>query len=534
MSKLGSGTAKVMVGQIIAMGVGIFTAPLVGRLFSQEAFGVSTLIESVVIWVTAFAGLGYTQAIPLSSSRGETRALVRLCLWTTLLIALPIVLLVFFGGGWYARVNEEPALKALVWFVPAIFLIDALRQTMGYVFSREQKYGWVAAVSGLSASVARLLQIVLGFALGGSALFLLIGTTVGGVLGLAIPAVVFIPLMLARSGRDTESGPRTMRAVASVHSQFPRIQMWNRVLNISSQSLPVWLMGALFSTQVLGLYGWGRKLVTLPLSLLGVSIAQVFYPEAAAEWRETGSAAGTIHRTVRILAITCIFPLVALGALGPMIFEVFLGPGWREGGVYAQILCPWMLVTLFSSPLSPMFMVASRCGKMMFYNILLMTLRPLALVVGSALAMLFSPWMLAVAGVRFPQVEWLWSGASRLSFLFGDAPRMGILLFSAVGLILQAATLSSAVKLGKARRREIAALCVREVAIAAAMLAPACAAYWLFGQPVVSLALLAVGGLLHGVVLLKREPAVRTKVMSIVARAIPGKKTPAENSADVL
>jgi len=534
MSKLGSGTAKVMAGQMIAMGAGILTAPIVGRLFSREAFGISTLIESVVIWMSAFAGLGYPQAIPLSSSRGETRALARLCLWLTLLLAVPVVLLVLFGGGPFARINNAPALRAFVWFIPALFLVDSLRQTATYVFSREQKFGWVATLVALPVAVARPLQIALGFAFGGSALYLLAGTTIGGLLGVLVAAAVFVPLVLARRGEDADTRPPAMRDVAATHSQFPRIQMWNRVLNITSQSLPVWLMGALFSTQVIGLYGWGRKLVTLPLTLLGVSIAQVFYPEAAAEWRETGGAAMTIHRTVRILAILCIFPLVALGTLGPMIFQVFLGPGWREGGVYAQLLCPWIIATLFASPLSPMFLVASRARVLLFYNILLLSVRPLALVIGSGVGALCSPFAVAAVGQAFPRAEWAVFAASKLGSVLGDSPRLGIAFFSMAGFAVQAAMAMSAVKLGNARRREVAALILKEMGLASAMLLPACTAYWIFHLPVPSLVLLIAAGLVHGVLLFRREPAMRTKLAAIIARIPPARKIPAESNAELL
>ena len=83
MSSLGSGTVKLMAGRIAAIAIGFGTAPIVYRIFVPEEAGAAAIVETIVLWVTAFSSLGYASAIPLSAGRGETRALIRLCFLLT-------------------------------------------------------------------------------------------------------------------------------------------------------------------------------------------------------------------------------------------------------------------------------------------------------------------------------------------------------------------------------------------------------------------------------------------------------------------
>ena len=511
-----------MTGRIAAMAIGFVAIPIVTRIFNPEQFGVAGLVGSVAYWTTAFSCLGYAQAIPLSRSRGETRQLVRLCLLLTLGLLAMVVVLVAVGGDLIAGVLGDPTLRTLLWFVPILFLFASLRQTATYTLSKERKFGWSALVGLSNAAGARPVQIGLGWLFGGSALFLLLATAAGGAVSVGLAACVLVPLMLHKRA-DEAAPPPSMLDVAQAHQQFPKVQMWNVVLNVSSMSLPILLMGNLFGVGMVGYYNLGRNILVLPMTILGNSVAQVFYPEAATEWHETGSMAESICRTIRIISRTCVFPIVCVAVLGPVLFETVLGEEWDEAGVYAQILSPWILIILLSSPLSSVLVIRRRGGLLLLYNVLLVVLRPLALVVGKGLSVLGSPLTMALAacensdglgGAVFQAVQ----PVALLAEHGLGGPRIALLLLSAAGACVQLHLLCTAIKLGMARRRTAIGMLLKETILGAGLLIPAALAYYVGGSRWGSLGLLCPAAIVRAALLYRQEPVIREKLRSFIDR----------------
>jgi len=250
-------------------------------------------------------------------------------------------------------------------------------------------------------------------------------------------------------------------------------------------------MGACFASSVVGYYAFGRSLLALPMGILASSVAQVFYPEGAREWDETGSVSTTIHKSVRILSLACVFPMVAVGMLGPLLFDTALGSRWHEAGVYAQIMTPWVLIALIASPLSTVFLIRQRAGSLLLFNIVSLIGR---------------------------------SGALLLGGLAGG-PRIALMAFSAIGALVYLYLLAAAVRLGRTARRRVASELLREASRAFVLLLPAAFAYWVGRSAWMSLALLCAAAVSHCVWVCRREPLARSKVRSIFSRLHPGGPT---------
>ena len=524
-----------MLGRTVSMAIGYGTAPIMARLFSPTDYGIAVLIEQIVLIAAAFSCLGYAQAIPLSTDERETRTLVRLCLLVTAALMVPVVLVAVPGADLLTGLLNDPAVRPFFWTVPVLVLLAALVQVGQYAFAKKRMFGWLSLMYLTNAGITRPFQICMGWVFGGSALFLLSGSILGNIVGVSIAAFLLVPLVLKKRTGDEAEGPRLLE-VAKRHRQFPKVQVWNTVLNVLSLSLPVLLMGALFGTATVGYYGVAQKFLLLPLAILGTSIGQVFYPEAAAEWRETGSMSVNVHRTIRILAVTCIFPILAVALFGPILFATFLGPRWYQAGVYAQILSPWVLVILISSPISTVFLIRQRASTVLAYTVVLASMRPAALASGKLLTVLASPECLSLArwpgsplpGFVVSIFEQIAPVASVVEKWIGGVG-VGLLCFSGVGAIVFLHKLNLTMKLAKASRRVSAGVCLKEVVRALLLQAPAALTYGITGSELVSLALLGVAGVVHGALLYRREPFVREKIWGVLGRFIGNEPRLAEN-----
>lgn len=482
-SALGSGTAKLVVGRGLSVAIGFGTMPIIARLFTPSDFGVAGIVGAIATWLTAFACLSYAQAIPLSVSKFETRALVWLCVLLTIGLLVPVTLVPLLGSGLLSDVIGEPTLKMLLWFVPVTFLFGSLSKVVAYTCSKEGRFG-LLSVSGFSkVNVGRAVLIGLGWFLGGGALYLLLGNMIGAAVGLLVAAPLVLRILLKRI-RDERPSDCTLISVAKRHRQFPKVQVWNSALNVASRSLPVLIMGACFGSSMVGYYFFGWKLLVLPMAILGSSFAQVFYPEAASEWNTTGAMSETVRQTVRTLSLICAFPVVAVGVLGPLLFTTFFGAVWHEAGVYSQILAPYLLMQLVASPVSKVFLIRQRAGLLLAYNITLLIGR---------------------------------SGAVVLGGQVGE-PRVALICYSAVAFFVYFHLLATALRLGRTARRPVFSQLLREASRAFLLLLPAACAYWAARSAWLSLALLCAAGLAYYGWLYRRDPLVRAKIHSVTSR----------------
>jgi len=498
MASLGRNSAKVMLGRVAAIGIGFICAPIVGRMFDPAEYGVAVLVESMIYWIMGFAALGYAQAIPLSEDEGELRGLVRLNFVVNGALLAVVCVLVLVGSA-IARKYEQPVLARLIWFVPPLFLVSCISDTAQYAFSRLGRFGVLSMLVVVTTGLGQPMQIVVGWLFGGTASMLLTGVAISGLLGAVIAGIVLIPLMAGSGG-----GEASMRAVAWRRQQFPRVQLWNAILQSTAYSLPVIIFGIMFASDeaTVGLFGKGRKLIMLPVMVLAISLGQVFYPQAADEWRREGSARDSIMGTFRILSMLCVFPTVCLCYLGPLMFSLFLGEKWREAGVYAQLCGPYVIFLIFAGPLKWMFLIRERAGRFFMYNVLATVAEPLGLVAGALIG--GTPMLRELTG--FAGVGWV------------DGARGAVLAYAIAGSLTRAPLVVEAARMGGVRLAEVVGLVAREIVVAMIVLLPAGVVYWAGGPSVAVVALACAAGIAYLAVLYRREESVRRWVARTIGR----------------
>ena len=477
------GVMKLVAGRGLSIAISLGTAPIVARLFAPGDFGIYGVIVAVGTWITSFACLGYFQAIPLTSDRWEMRALLRLCGLITLVLVGLSLLVPWAGRDLLIRLLGEPAAGPFLWFVPLFFLLNSLANITEHSLSRLERFGGLALFNFAVTNLTRLLTIAYGVLVGAGALGLILGNLAGLGGALLLGAAVLLPAL--RSPGPAPEQPWTLVRVARRHSQFPRVQMWNWVLAATSQSLPVLLLGGFFGAAVAGMFVYARNIILMPKNLLSTSVAQVFYPQGAREWEQGGSLGQSIRRSLKLLVLTTSFPAVLLALLGPVLFAVVFGERWREAGVYAQILSPWMFMEIVATPIALVLLITRRAHLALIYNLVLVVVRVGALVAGG-----------------------LWAGS-----------RVALLIFSLGSTAVMLHQLIYCLRLGGAGVREPAGLLLREAGRSLALLIPlALPAWWGLLPGWLVLVLAAAAAAIHFGLLLGREPMVRRELDRLLGR----------------
>lgn len=357
--------------------LGLVAAPFLTRLFSPDAFGVAAQFTSVASIAAVCACLRYELALPLP--REEEDGVSLLTLSMLIAAAFSVVAGVLFYAlrdqisGWLST----PALAGYLWLVgPAVFVM-ALQQTTSYWSMREGRFNRLARSRVAQGGGTAAVQLGAGFAGAGPG-----GLIVGQVLGQLAAAAVLLWSTLAdwRRLRATITR-RRLHDVIVRYRRFPIFSTWDGLVVLASLQLPVLLVAGFAGTLAAGFYALSFRILQLPVNLIGIAVAQVFYPDAARA-RQSGDLART-GSLVFVALWRLTLPLGIVLIVGaPDLFAFVFGERWTEAGVYTQWLTPLMVLTLLSAPLSTVVLVRERQAQNLAFQAVALVVRSVALVAG--------------------------------------------------------------------------------------------------------------------------------------------------------
>lgn len=375
-----SNVLKLTSGSVVAQGLGILVAPILTRLFAPEAFGVAALFASITGIIGVVACLRYELSIMLPKTDEEAANLLGISLCFVLMITGISALGVFFAGDVIAQMLNSPELKKYLWLLPIAVFVGGVFLSLNYWNSRTKHFGRLSIariVSSVTMQATKVSAGFAGFVSGG----VLIGTTV---LGQIVSTIVLGGQIWRDNRRLFKDNIRWERMLAGLrrHKRFPIYSTWSALLNSTSQQMPVLILAFYFSPEVVGYFALGRAVLGLPMSMIGTSIAQVFYQKAAEAHSRAGDLPRVVEEVFKRLVSLGIFPVLLLTLIGEDLFIVFFGERWAEAGVYVQILAIWIFFQFISSPISTLFSVLEKQSYGLFFNIVLLGSRAVSLIFG--------------------------------------------------------------------------------------------------------------------------------------------------------
>jgi len=413
-----SATAKAVaaLGGASAFGqiVTIVAAPVLSRLYSPAAFGSVAVLMALVNIIAGVSALRYELALPLPDDEHTALNVLALTGFLTALFTAVSLILIFSPGVWLMERLGAPSAAGILWLIPLGVLSSGLYTVVSTWALRDKAYGTLARTRLIQGVSGTATSVGLG-AVGLSPVGLAAGTLVTQAAGITM---LLRLLGAARLGEAWRSSLAELRAVAVRYRHFALYTSWQTLLSVIGQQSTPLLLSFFFGSVVTGWFSVAQRVCVLPSIVVGASVSQVLFAEAA---DRRGDAAGLARLTAKVvvgLAVIGIPSFVALALFGPPLFAVVFGARWREAGVYAAILAPWLGVTLFASALSILPMVLERqrmaflltagntalvSAAVVLGGVLHSPLFALALlsVVGTVLAAVYLVWCLRLARVRF-------------------------------------------------------------------------------------------------------------------------------------
>lgn len=369
----------LMTGTTFAQILTIIVAPILTRLYGPEDYGVSALYTSILGIFTVIACWRYELAIVLPKQDKDAANVMALSISICFgMAALTLVLVAFFRIP-IANILGAPELAPWLWFMPFSLIAAGLFQAFNYWSTRRKQFGRLAART-ITQSTATA-----GAQLGAGAI---LNPGPGGLIGGSIFGQLLATGQLAwQIIRDEGSTLRSfinkvdIKKMLIRYKEFPIFSSWSGMLNTASSMLPALLLGYFFSPTVVGLYTLGHSVLAMPMNVVGRSIAQVFFPQAAEARRNGDLSKLSLEMFQRLLSIGFI-PIILITVVAPDLFAIIFGTRWWTAGEYVRWLSLWLLFVFISSPLSNIYSVLERQREGLIVNFIMFSTRLLALVIG--------------------------------------------------------------------------------------------------------------------------------------------------------
>lgn len=396
-----SDVLRLVSGTAFAQAISILASPLITRIYGPEAFGTSAIFASLVGIGGVVACLRYELAIMLPEKDEDASNLLVLSLLLAALMSLFMIPVIWLGQGPLLQLLNAPVLAGYLWLAPfSVFLTGAFI-ALNYWNSRTRRFGRLS-IARVNASIAitgtQIGAGLAGHATGGS----LIGASI---LGSAVSTLILAVQIWRDDARILKESIKwsVLTTVLKRYKRFPLYDSWSALLSTISWQSPTFLLLYFFSTKEVGYYSLGMTVIQLPASLIGGAISQVFF-QRAARAKFDGTLKELVENTVLRLGILWIFPTLLLALIGKEAFIVIFGNPWAEAGVYAQFLALWIFFVFITSPISTLFSILEMQKMSLIINIMILPIRCGAIIIGGML----------------------------------DDPRLSIIFFSAVGVIIYA------------------------------------------------------------------------------------------------
>jgi O-antigen/teichoic acid export membrane protein len=330
-----------------AQAITMVFAPIVTRLYGPEAFGVQGMFLSLVSILATVAALAYPIAIVLPSNASEARALMRLSMLVSVLIATGLTFVLMGLSGPIVEVLHYQAIEPFLFVLPLVVVLSAWLQVTEQWLIRQERFSALACVSIIQSLVVNVARAGLGL-VSATASMLVAVTTLGFALNVG---------MNAAAGRKVDSSDRqgpvekvSLARMAVEHRDFPFYRAPEMLLGAVSASLPILVLAGAFGPATAGFYALARSVLYLPVSLVGNSVAQVFYPRFNRQMQAGAPLLPLFLQAIGGLALIGLPIFITIAVLGPWAFSLAFGGEWVQAGHYARWLSLWLFFMLVNRP----------------------------------------------------------------------------------------------------------------------------------------------------------------------------------------
>ena len=340
----------LMTGTTVAQAIPIAISPILTRIYTPEDFGVVALFMALVASFGSLANGRYELAIMLPKKEEDAINLFALSLIITTSVSVFLFIAVLLFNEKITQQLGNREIGFWLYFAPFTVFFVGLYNSLTQYNSRFKNYKDIAKSKVAKAVVLAAVQLGIGFVKQGAA-----GLVSGQILAQMAANLKLLKNIAANRELLAKISLASIKKQAKKYINFPKYSLGGVVAGSLSIHFINILISSFFSVATLGFYALVQRILGLPSSLIGGSVGQVFFQEAALEKRKFGNALNIYKKTFKkLLAIGVLF----FGVLYFTVEDIFtfvFGQQWAVAGTYAKIVIPLFFIRFIYVSLSAVY-----------------------------------------------------------------------------------------------------------------------------------------------------------------------------------
>lgn len=334
-------------GTAFAQALSVLVLPVITRLYSPENFALFAVYSSILGILAVATCLRFEIAIPIPEKDKDALSLFILAILSNIAFTSILVLVIFLFQVQILDLIQQPKLKPFIWLIPIGVFLAGLYNSLQYWTTRNKQFSTIAKTRITQSITSSTAQIGGGY-YGFGAIGLIVGQIINfsaGIVRLSInfwkqSKFLFDQISIARLKENLKK-----------YDKFPKYSTFEALAHIMAIELPVVIIAAVAIGPEAGYLVLAMKVMSIPITLIGGAIAQVYLSHAS-EYYNKGEIRAYTLKIIKKIALLTIIPLVLIGVMAPFVFPIVFGNEWSRAGYMITWMIPWFTMQILSSPVS--------------------------------------------------------------------------------------------------------------------------------------------------------------------------------------
>lgn len=373
--------AIMVSGRVLAQAIPILLTPLLTRLYSPSEFGIFGVYAAIIAFLAMISNGRYSLSIILPKSDIETKRLLILSSFLTIVVTAIFALGFIALGSCFFDFFEISMLQKYLPILILNILFIGLYESLYYYVLRTKNYKILTTniiIQALVLVSIRLLCGYLNFTEIGLIISYLIGYSVGYILLISRLKIPIFSLFKEFKIFD-------YILLLKRYSRFPKYSLLADSLSVLATYSPNMLLNKIFGSVVTGYYSMSDKILGSPIWFVTSSVGDVFKQEASEQLRVKNSCFEVFVKTTKTLFFIGIIPFSVLFIISPYVVPFILGENWKEAGVFIQIFSIMYFLRFIISPVSHVIYIVNKQN----YNVIFQGINLLTTVISFGLGLYF-------------------------------------------------------------------------------------------------------------------------------------------------
>lgn len=381
--------------------VHIIALPYLSAYFSKNEIGAFFFFQALVTMGVIFVSLQSELAIVVEGDNRSYSTFKKSVLIIGF-ISLFIYLLILPSKSLLALFLTKSSINDWIFYLPPALFLTGINKSTEYLFTHEKRFKLISGIK-IARPILIYLAVICFKLIGFHDKNILIDGFISGIGVLTLFQFLIIVKNKLCWFNKNDFSFKELKEFFVRHKKILLLNTLSTGIASVSMQMPYIFINATYGESFSAYYGMAMRIIGMPFGLLGQSIGQVYFQKFSQLNYFSHSLYPFVKQLIVKIYTLGIIPLLLLLALLPWIYHIFLGTGWETASQLSRIILPWLFVLMVSAPISNIISVIGIQLQTIYYGIVLLVCRFLALYLCSlaGISFLLNMTIFSLIGIGF-------------------------------------------------------------------------------------------------------------------------------------